>query len=181
MMRSTVRLCQHQSTGKVQKTHPHLIVLQSQQPVLLMVVELPRRNCGSYGAVWTIPPRALPPPRAELPIPMVVALSDRSEFSDVSDGSTTDTVIFEGDSEAGVEEFSQSRIDEEVEFAVPRVACLRRAFASLDEVDPCAQFQQRARVMRSVPRFLVGMFKNALKIALGEIVRTDDEVTQERG
>ena len=32
-----------------------------------------------------------------------------------------------------------------------------------------------------MPKFLVGMFRNALKIALEEIVRTDDEVTQERG
>ena len=35
--------------------------------------------------------------------------------------------------------------------------------------------------MLSVPKFLVGMFRNALKMALEEIVRTDDEVTQERG
>ena len=35
--------------------------------------------------------------------------------------------------------------------------------------------------MRTVPKFLVGMFRNALKIALEEIVKTDDEVTQERG
>ena len=91
----------------------------------------------------------------------------RSESSDaLSDGSTTDTVAFEGDSEAGAEEFPQSPVEEEVEFVVPRVASLRRAFASLDEVDPCAQFQQRAAVMRSVPKFLVGMFRNALKIAL---------------
>ena len=86
-----------------------------------------------------------------------------------------------GDSEAGAEEFPQSPVEEEEEFVVPRAASLRRAFASLDEVDPCAQFQQRAAVMRSVPKFLVGMFRNALKIALEEIVRTDNEVTQERG
>ena len=41
------------------------------------------------------------------------------------DGSTTDTVIFEGDSETGVEEFPQSPVDEEVEFVVPRAASLR--------------------------------------------------------
>ena len=80
-----------------------------------------------------------------------------------------------------MEKFPQSPVEEEVEFVVPRAASLRRAFASLDEVDPCAQFQQRAAVIRSVPKFLVGMFRNALKIALEEIVRTDDEVTQERG
>ena len=131
--------------------------------------------------VEDVPPPAVPPPD-EVPIPMVVALTDRSESSDaLSDGSTTDTVVFEGDSEAGAEEFPQSPVEEEVEFVVRRAASLRRAFASLDEVDPCAQFQQRAAVMRSEPKFLVGMFRNALKIALEEIVRTDDEVTQERG
>ena len=45
---------------------------------------------------------------------MVVALTDRSESSDaLSDGSTTDAVVFEGDSE-GAEEFPQSPVEEEV-------------------------------------------------------------------
>ena len=46
--------------------------------------------------VEDLPPPAVPPPD-EVPIPMVVALTDRSESSDaLSDGSSTDTVVFEG-------------------------------------------------------------------------------------
>ena len=49
-----------------------------------------------------VPPPAIPPPLDEVPIPTVVPLSDRSKSSDtLSYGSTTDTVIFEWNSEAG--------------------------------------------------------------------------------
>ena len=83
--------------------------------------------------VEDVPP-AVPPPD-EIPIPMVVALKDRSESSDaLSDGSTMDTVIFEGDSEAGAEEFLS------LQRRWSLLSHERQAFASLDEVDPCAQF-----------------------------------------
>ena len=45
---------------------------------------------------------------------------------------------------------------------------------SMDEVDPRSLFEQRASVMKAVPRFMRGPFRNALKLALRE-------VDQERG
>ena len=57
-----------------------------------------------------------------------------------SDGSTTDTVIFEGASEAGEEEFPEVLVEIEAEMPLPRQEGLRRAFAGLDEVDPCTHF-----------------------------------------
>ena len=51
----------------------------------------------------------------------------------------------------------------------------------MDEVDPRGLFAQHAAVMKSVPRFLRGPFRNALKLALHEATRSNDEVDQERG
>ena len=51
---------------------------------------------------------------------------------------------------------------------MPRGVSLRMALVSLDEVDPRIVFCQRVSVMRSVPKFLEGPFRNALKLALEE-------------
>ena len=51
----------------------------------------------------------------------------------------------------------------------------------MDEVDSRGLFAQRTVVMKSVPRFLRGPFRNALKLALHEATRSNDEVDQERG
>ena len=42
-------------------------------------------------------------------------------------------------------------------------------------------FRHRVAVMKSVPRFLRGPFKNAVKLALEEVLASDQEVRQERG
>ena len=55
---------------------------------------------------------------------------------------------------------------------------------NLDEVDPRVLFRQRTSVVRCVPRFLQGPFRNALKLALEEATwgnHRQDEVRQERG
>ena len=101
--------------------------------------------------------------------------------SDGNDGSSTDTYAVEGHSEPGEEDFPDSVAEENLDIPDFRPGVLRRAFASLDEVDVCVLFQQRVSVMRSVPKFLAGSFKNTLSIALEEITRSDDEVNQERG
>ena len=73
-------------------------------------------------------------------------------------------------------------LDEEFEDVPdPPAAVLRVAFPMMDEVDPCNQFQQRAAVMKNVPKFLQGLFKKALKVALRHIVDCVGEVDQERG
>ena len=111
--------------------------------------------------VEDVPPPAVPPPD-EVPIPMVVpSQTGRSLHTHCRMGQPQTR-----SHSKGILKLERKPVEEEVEFVVPRAASLRRAFASLDEVDPCAQFQQRAAVMWSVPKFLVGMFRNALKIAL---------------
>ena len=57
---------------------------------------------------------------------------------------------------------------------------LRAAFLFLDTVDPVRIFRQRGAVMKSVPRFVKGPFRNALKFALEEAL-AQDEVQQVRG
>ena len=67
---------------------------------------------------------------------------------------------------------------------VPRNVTLRMALVTLDEVDPAVVFRQRAAVMKSVPHFLRGPFRNALKLVLEEASWgncRNDEVRQERG
>ena len=67
---------------------------------------------------------------------------------------------------------------------LPRGVVLHMALRNLDDVDPRVLFRQRASVMRSVPRFLHGPFRNVLKLALEEATwgnHRQDEVRQERG
>ena len=42
-------------------------------------------------------------------------------------------------------------------------------------------FRQSAAVMKSVPRFLHGPFRNALKLAMEEVLVSGDPLRQERG
>ena len=96
-----------------------------------------------------------------------------------SEGEVEDLVA--GDEEVHIEDEEEER---EVVGGLPRGVSLRMALASLDEVDPHIVFRQRASVMRSVPKFLEGPFRNALKLALEEATwgnSVQDEVRQERG
>ena len=71
----------------------------------------------------------------------------------------------------------------EVEVEIPpfRVPQLRGAFAMVDLVDARTIFRQRAAVMKSVSRFLHGPFRNALKLAMEEVLVSRDPLRQERG
>ena len=51
----------------------------------------------------------------------------------------------------------------------------------MDLVDARTIVRQRAAVMKSVPRFLHGPFRNALKLAMEEALVSGDLLRQERG
>ena len=82
---------------------------------------------------------------------------------------------------AGEEEAAPVSEEEFTDVLDIRAAVLRAAFRTLDDVDPCHQFRQRAAVMKRVPRIFQGLFRNALKVALKEIIEGAGEVEQERG
>ena len=82
------------------------------------------------------------------------------------------------------EDAADTPIEPEVTLGLPRNVILRMALVTLDDVDPHVHFRQRASVMKTVPHFLRGSFRNALKLALEEATwgnSRDDEVRQERG
>ena len=74
------------------------------------------------------------------------------------------------------------KVDYESGFDAPvRILEVREAFRGLDIVDVETILEQRAAVMKTVPIFLRGPFRNALKVALAEILASPDAVRQERG
>ena len=59
---------------------------------------------------------------------------------------------------------------------------MRAALETLEEVDLGTLFVQRASVMKSVPRHLVGPFRNAMRVALEEVSEAAGNPVQlERG
>ena len=70
--------------------------------------------------------------------------------------------------------------EEEVLFHLPGAGVRSAAFTSLDEVVLVEEFDERACVMKSVPRFLRGPYRIAMRVALEEI-NTEDLLRQERG
>ena len=79
-------------------------------------------------------------------------------------------VIFDPDSDSEVDPSVDGDVvvEESDGRGSPRGVVLRMALRNLDDVDPRVLFRQRALVMRSVPRFLHGPFRNVLKMALEE-------------
>ena len=70
--------------------------------------------------------------------------------------------------------------EEEVVLALPRGAEVRAALEELDRLNPCLIFEQRASLMKKVPKFLRGPFRNeCIEVCFGAIAR--DEVRQSRG
>ena len=59
-------------------------------------------------------------------------------------------------------------------------AAIREAFLSLDAVDLHTIFDKRASVMKSVPRFLRGSFRNAMRVAIDEALH-ENEARRSRG
>ena len=73
--------------------------------------------------------------------------------------------------------------DEEVPFRLPGVATLRAAFASLDVVNLTEEFDQRASVLKTVPHFLRGLYRIAMRVLqeIEEGNRGMEPVREERG
>ena len=112
------------------------------------------------------------------------------EQSGARSESDTDSVMWFGDEDcagsivSGDEEPGELLVTAEVLPMCPSVANQRRGFAQLDEVDLPDLFTCRASVMQTVPRFLWGSFRAALKVALEEILegyQSRSVVRQERG
>ena len=84
----------------------------------------------------------------------------------------------------GEEEVPHTIPDTAVEVVAPRVPALREALEGMDAVDVTRIFTLRGAVMKAVPKFLFGQFRNALKFALEEAtagVLDRESVRQSRG
>ena len=79
------------------------------------------------------------------------------------------------------QEDTVSVVEDPVDIAAPRAPALRAAFRNMDGVDVEHIFSLRASVMRSVPHFLQGPFRNAMKMVLGEIMASVEDVRFTRG
>ena len=84
------------------------------------------------------------------------------------------------EADAGFIDGAEESEEEEAPFRLPGVAILRGAFASLDDVNLVEEFDERACVMKSVPRFMQGPYRIAMRVALQEM-NSADEVQVERG
>ena len=74
--------------------------------------------------------------------------------------------------------------EEEDLIFVPHSRAMAAGFRSLDEVNLEDVFEVRALVMKSIPKFLRGVFRGALKVSLQEIVRgqqRNDSEAESRG
>ena len=76
---------------------------------------------------------------------------------------------------------ASSNEEGEIVMARPRGPDLREAFRTLDDVSVIPIFEQRAAVMKTVPRFLRGPLRNALKIAMEEVLSSNDVAGRLRG
>ena len=110
-------------------------------------------------------------------------MGSRNTPQDVPDQWDQDTDDSDTDSVAGSvrQEDIVSVVDDPADIAMPRAPTLRHAFRNMDDVDVERIFSLRASVMRSVPRFLHGPFRNAMKMVLEEIVASVEDVRVSRG
>ena len=90
-----------------------------------------------------------------------------SHHEEVEDDSAEEDVVV---SEAGEMPEEEAEV-EEVPFRLPGVATLRAAFLSLDLVRLTEEFEERASVMKSVPRYLKGPYRIAMRVALKKLVK----------
>ena len=85
--------------------------------------------------------------------------------------SDTETFDSRADSEFGGDELEadSSGNEDDVPMPVPRPVLLIVALESLDELHIPSTFEKRGAVMKSIPKFLRGPFRNALKFPLRSV------------
>ena len=71
-------------------------------------------------------------------------------------------------SKAGSEGVLEFAAEEEAEVEIPQHGGVREAFLELDLLSLPDHVKKRACIMKNVPRFLKGPFRNALRVALEE-------------
>ena len=67
---------------------------------------------------------------------------------------------------------------------MPQTRAMSNGFQGLDEVSLAEVFEVRAQVMKTVPNFMKGVFRGALKLSLDEIFKgraKNDGVKETRG
>ena len=106
----------------------------------------------------------------EPPPPAVTAVDD-----DLDETESVDTSV-QGDSED-----TETLPEVEADVLPPRAPQLRAAFEAMDQVNVVGIFHHRAAVMKTVPRFLQGPFRNVMKVVLEEVMASDDPTRKERG
>ena len=104
-----------------------------------------------------------------------VSLVTEPEDGFDDDPAEEDDVVSEG----GLEILNQES-EVEIPFRLPGAMARRRGFESLDGVSLVEEFDERACLMKTVPRFLKGPYRIALRTALEEI-NVEDLGRQERG
>ena len=83
-------------------------------------------------------------------------------------------------SEAGSDGVFEFAAEEEAEVEIPQHGGFREAFLELDLLSLPDHVKKRACIMKNVPHFLKGPFRNALRVALEEATSVQ-ECRQERG
>ena len=142
-------------------------------------VEDVRRPVGSSDSVHMDFMRPSPerghdvPPILDEPLPAVPP--DAAVDEDVDDTKSVDTSV-QGDSED-----TETLAGVEVDVLPPQGSQLRGAFEAMDQVNVVGIFRCRAAVMKTVPRFLHGPFRNVLKVVLEEVMASEDPTRKERG
>ena len=100
-------------------------------------------------------------------------LGPQCQTADTESVATIPAGDVEHEDPGGVEDVA-SEAEEEVTFQLPGVATRRAGFVSLEAVVMEEEFDERACVMKSVPRFLRGPYRIAMRVALEEIESADD-------
>ena len=105
-----------------------------------------------------------------------VSLVTEPEDGFDDDPAEEDDVVSEG----GLEILSDQESEVEIPFRLPGAMARRRGFESLDGVSLVQEFDERACLMKTVPRFLKGPYRIALRTALEE-TNVEDLGRQELG
>ena len=97
------------------------------------------------------------------------------EARQLSDSDDIESLPDDGSVVSGAEEYiAASELESAVAVAEGFTPPIRAALAWLDEVDLEAGFQRRAAVMKTVPHFLRGPYRSAMRLAMGEALQDSE-------